>query len=108
MKTKPCLRQNPLLAARHIEQAAQRLKLIAHPDRLRIICLLHQHDRLPVSELCARLRLGQSTVSQHLNQMKRQGLLASDREKRQIFYRIAEPRLIDMLQCLCSNARRDT
>lgn len=84
---------------KNLEQAAQILKTMGHPLRLLIVDLLDKGE-LSVSELAARLGAKQSTTSQHLNQMKRQGILASRREGNTIYYSVAMPEALKVIECV--------
>jgi ArsR family transcriptional regulator len=69
------------------EQAAELFGLMATPARLRILDALTQGE-LNVSELLARIGGAQPTMSQHLGQLYRAGLLARRREGAQVYYRV--------------------
>lgn len=69
------------------EQAAELFGLMATPARLRILDAL-THGELNVSELLARIGGAQPTMSQHLGQLYRAGLLARRRDGAQVFYRV--------------------
>ncbi len=90
-----------------LERMAEMLKLLAHPHRLKILEVLQSVRRAPVHSIMEVLDLPQSATSQHLNQMRRAGILASEREGREVWYRIADPRCINVLQCICHEAERD-
>ena len=64
-----------------LESAAHILKTIAHPTRLAIIDLLHQHKELSVNDICEKLGgSDQSLTSHHLANMKMKGVLRCRRE----------------------------
>ena len=88
------------ISERRAEHAAEILKLLGHPVRLRIIELLDIEGELAVSEIHAGVGVSQSTVSQHLNRMKARGILASRREGNRVVYSIREPQVTHMLQCV--------
>ena len=82
-------------------QVADRLRLLAHPHRLKMIELLEsREDGASVSELCAWAELPHAACSQHLNQMKRVGLLTSSRRGREVFYAIADRDAVTILDCI--------
>ena len=85
-----------------IGQAAEILKQLAHPARLRIVDLLHTAGELPVCEITEYLEIAQSATSQHLNQMRRIGLLKSERRGKAVWYSIADNRPIALLKCICT------
>ncbi|MFH0880007.1 MAG: metalloregulator ArsR/SmtB family transcription factor [Lentisphaerota bacterium] len=76
------------------------LKLLAHPQRLRIIEILHRRSAAPVHDIIAELMAPQSVVSQHLNQMKRVGLVTASRRGKEVWYSIADQRSISILNCI--------
>lgn len=82
-----------------LELAAECLKTIAHPWRLRMIQMM-LHDRHMVSELAAACDIAPSMASEHLRLMQRAGLLDSERDGRRVYYKVAEPHLADILKCV--------
>ncbi|MEH0158082.1 metalloregulator ArsR/SmtB family transcription factor [Limibacter armeniacum] len=88
------------LESEKIEKAAFILKTIAHPMRLRIIELLDQNDKLSVGEICDALGCEQSLTSHHLSNMKLKGILASQREGKNIYYSLKEKDVTNILVCL--------
>jgi ubiquinone/menaquinone biosynthesis C-methylase UbiE len=64
------------------------IKLLAEPTRLRILLLL-EAEELAVAELQEIISAGQSTVSTHLAQLKRAGLVEDRRTGKSALYRIA-------------------
>ncbi len=83
-----------------LERMAQVLKLLAHPQRLQIIEQLEGAGEAPVHEIIDRLDLPQPVASQHLNQMRRVGLVACERRGKEVWYRIADPRSVTILNCI--------
>ncbi len=75
------------------------LKALAHPERLRIVAALSEQQPT-VTGLAARLGLPQAVVSQQLRILRMSGLAAVEREGGFARYRLAEPRLRDLLACL--------
>lgn len=74
--------------ARHAEEAAQFLKLMANPHRLMILCHLLDNE-LSVTELNQHLPLSQSALSQHLAVLRNSGLVQTRRQQQVIFYSLA-------------------
>jgi ArsR family transcriptional regulator len=60
--------------------AAERLKALGHPVRLAIIRALAERNCCCCAEVCSRLPLAQSTVSQHLKVLKDAGLISFRRD----------------------------
>ncbi len=79
----------------NIEKASGCLKVIAHPARLQIMCVLRQGEQT-VQELEYLTGLRQTTLSQHLSLMKSRDVLASRREGNYSFYRIANHRMVEL------------
>ncbi|MEA2067614.1 MAG: metalloregulator ArsR/SmtB family transcription factor [Verrucomicrobiota bacterium] len=90
------------MAPEAVAHAAEMLKQLAHPMRLRMVDLLHTTGELPVSEITDYLGIAQATTSQHLNQMRRVGLLKSERRGKAVWYSIADARPISLLNCICN------
>ncbi|MCA9043350.1 MAG: helix-turn-helix transcriptional regulator, partial [Planctomycetaceae bacterium] len=51
-------------------------------------------------ELAEACELPAAMASEHLRLMQRCGFLSSDKEGRKVFYQIAEPHLVNILQCI--------
>lgn len=75
------------------------LKALANPARLRIVSVLCGGERC-VGDLATVLRLRQSIVSQQLRILRMQGLVGARRDGGQVRYRLTEPRLHQMMDCL--------
>lgn len=101
-KLNPCFKQGNL-KPEILERAAQTLKVLAHPHRLRLIEILEREKQLPVHFLVEETGLPQAVISQHLNQMRRIGLLASERRGKEVWYSISDPRPLSILHCICTN-----
>ena len=90
-----------------VGQAAEMLRTLAHPDRLRIVDVLHTAGELPVCELTSYLGISQSATSQHLNHMRRVGLLKAERRGKAVWYSVADNRPIALLNCICNCCERN-
>ena len=99
-KSARCIREKGLTVD-YLKKTADLLKMLAHPHRLRIIEMLDREGAVSVSVIVDELGLPQSSVSIHLNQMKRMDLLDSEREGREVRYRIKDPRVFKLLECIC-------
>lgn len=77
------------------KRAADFLKALAHESRLMILCILADGEK-SVSELEQFLELRQPTVSQQLARLRADGLVATRREGKTIYYALAsdEARII--------------
>lgn len=92
-------RTPPLLNEAALGAAAECLKTLAHPARLRIVQLLLR-GRYTVGELAEACGLPSHMASEHLRLMQHCGLLASEREGRRIYYTVAEPHLEGLMACI--------
>jgi DNA-binding transcriptional ArsR family regulator len=85
--------------ARRAEHAAEVLKAVAHPVRLRIVATLCRGDE-HVNALAERLAVPQPIVSQQLRILRGHGLVSARREGGFAWYRLAEPALRDLVCCM--------
>jgi len=70
------------------KRASDFLKALAHESRLMILCILAEGEK-SVSELEDLLRLRQPTVSQQLARLRADGLVATRRDGKAIYYKLA-------------------
>ncbi|MCG8323931.1 MAG: metalloregulator ArsR/SmtB family transcription factor [Thiotrichales bacterium] len=91
--------QTDLLPMEHLKQAAECLKCVAHPHRLRIIEILLSGEYTvdTIARLCA---LTQPATSGHLRLMEGKGLLHSERRGRTVYYTVCEPQLTSIIDCV--------
>ncbi len=82
-----------------LAEAAECLKTLAHPHRLRIVQMLLR-GRYAVGELAQACGIPSHMASEHLRLMQRCGLLRSEREGRKAFYEVAEPHLANIMECV--------
>ena len=80
-------------------QAAECLRTLAHPHRLRMVQMLLQGN-YTVSELAESCELPTAMASEHLRLMQRCGFLASEKKGRKVYYRVVEPHLKNILKCV--------
>jgi len=85
--------------------AARMLKLLASEQRLLLLCRLVEGE-CSVGELAEHAKLAQSAASQHLGKMRAEGLVATRREAQTIYYRLADPAAMRVLDTLCDIYRR--
>jgi len=72
---------------------AEMCKVFSHPTRLEIINALRENE-IAVSELAEKLQVGIGNLSQHLSMMKDRKILSSRKEGNQVYYRIANPKIL--------------
>jgi len=80
-------------------QAAECLKTLAHPHRLRMVQLL-LHGRYTVGELAEACGIPSHMASEHLRLMQRCGFMTSEKDGRKAYYQIAEPHLANIMACI--------
>jgi len=71
-------------------QLADIAKALSHPARIKILAILNEMNRCIVGEIVDMLPLSQSTVSQHLKELKRVGLIKGEIEGPSICYCLDE------------------
>ena len=69
-------------------QASDLLKALGNPHRLMLLCQMIEGERT-VGELAAALGIRESTTSQHLSLLRRDGLVVPRRDGQTIWYSIA-------------------
>ncbi|VTR97292.1 ArsR/SmtB family transcription factor [Tuwongella immobilis] len=82
-----------------MNMAAECLKTLAHPHRLRIVEMLLEAS-YTVGELADACGIPSNIASGHLRLMQRCGLLAPERDGRNVYYKITEPCLKDFMTCI--------
>ncbi|MDO4878441.1 MAG: metalloregulator ArsR/SmtB family transcription factor [Neisseria sp.] len=90
---------------RNAEHVAEMLKLMAHPHRLMILCLLAESER-NVTELVDALHVNQTAVSNHLSKLRSAGIIDYTRYHRVLQYRLNSPEartILEVLSTFCLN-----
>ena len=85
-----------------IRKAARVLRVIGHPDRLRIVEALEKSSR-SVKELMKDLNLSQVSVSKHLAALKKNRIVQSEAVSNFRHYSITYRNAIHILNCLRSH-----
>jgi DNA-binding transcriptional ArsR family regulator len=91
------IKGNDMLAA--ADQASALLKSLANRHRLLIVCQLSEKER-SVGELAALLNVRDSTVSQHLALLRKDGLVATRRDGQTIWYSIGSAQARELVRTL--------
>jgi ArsR family transcriptional regulator len=79
-----------------IDQAARAMKAMAHPLRLKILCVLG-NDEVSVQEIVDAVGTSQSNISQHLAILREKGVLKSRKAANRVFYRVGDARTLQLL-----------
>jgi DNA-binding transcriptional ArsR family regulator len=99
------VRDVPVIPDSLLEEVARMFGLLGNPTRLRLLSRLHDDGELSVSDLARRTGVGVANVSQHLNRLAIAGLVARRRHGKSVRYRIADPRLEELCDLVCSGVR---
>ena len=81
------------------QQAAELLKAISHPERLRILVALRDGEEC-VCHLTTLLRQRQPYVSQQLGYLKDAGLISDHKDGLRVYYRIEDRRILQLLDTI--------
>jgi DNA-binding transcriptional ArsR family regulator len=79
--------------------ATRLLKLLASEQRLILLCRLIEGE-CSVGDLAAYVGLAPSAASQHLAKLRAEGVVATRREGQTIYYRVADPAALQLLDKL--------
>jgi len=79
-----------------IQQAALAIKAIAHPLRLKILCVLGDQE-ISVQDIVEQVGTSQSNISQHLAILRDKGVLVSRKDANKVFYRIGDLRTLKLI-----------
>ena len=79
--------------------AAQLLRSLGNPDRLLLLCQLSQEE-LCLSDIEERLEIRQPSLSQQLGVLRREGLVATRKEGKRVYYRVGDAKAMAVLNTL--------
>ena len=88
-----------LIPDNQINDAAARLRALAHPLRLAVLCQLGAGP-MPVGDLVAATGASQSSLSQHLAKLRMMEILCCERRGQQIYYRLANPDYMQLIDTI--------
>lgn len=80
-----------------LDRVSRALQAMSHPLRLKILCMLGETEEIHVQGIVNLVGSTQSNISQHLSSMREKGVLISRREANHIYYRISDPRMVDLI-----------
>lgn len=83
-----------------IHVASRSLKAMAHPLRLKILCMLGAAGEVSVQGIVEYVGTSQSNISQHLSILRDKGILASRKDANKVFYRISDPKIVSLISSL--------
>jgi len=82
-----------------VEEVSALIKSIAHPLRLKILCLLQDRE-LTVGEIREVVQTTNANVSQHLTIMRNQGIIVARKNANFIYNRIADERVVELINTM--------
>lgn len=82
-----------------IQMAAQAIKAIAHPLRLKILCVLGEQE-VSVQEIVEQVGTSQSNISQHLAILRDKGVLSTRKDANRVYYRIGDLRTLKLVSMM--------
>ncbi len=91
----------PVAALEAAGEHVEAFKALAHLTRLRVFFHLVRAGReLPVGEIQAALGVAGPTLSHHLDQLRRAGLLRSRKEERYVYYSVNREMVTELVRLL--------
>ncbi|WP_341650156.1 metalloregulator ArsR/SmtB family transcription factor [Thauera humireducens] len=82
-----------------METAARALKAIAHPLRLKILCVLGEGE-VCVQDIVDAVGTSQSNISQHLAILRDKDVLQTRKDANRVFYRVGDPRTLQLVSLM--------
>jgi DNA-binding transcriptional ArsR family regulator len=92
-------KMDPVRLRAEADRISAALKVLAHPDRMLLLCTLSQGE-MCVQELEEELDLHQPSLSQQLGVLRTEGVVATRKEGKNVFYSVADPALMQILAAL--------
>lgn len=93
-------RFEPDVLEKRAEEVAGILSALSNERRLVVLCKLAEMGEATVGSLAEDVGRSQSALSQHLARMREERLVTFRREGQSLWYRIADPRIEDLLASL--------
>ncbi len=81
-------------------EVADLLRALGNERRLMMLCKLVENGEMAVGALAETVDLSQSALSQHLAKMRESGIVTSRRDGQAIWYRLADPRISELISVL--------
>ncbi len=82
----------------HLNELAKRMRTVGDENRLRVLCLIFDEQKICVSEIAAKLGMSVAIVSHHLRAMQSEGLLLPVREGKRVCYVVRDEKFMDDLK----------
>lgn len=92
-----------------IQLASRSLKAMAHPLRLKILCILGGSNEVSVQDIVDYVGTSQSNISQHLSILRDKGILTARKDANKVYYRISDPKIVNLIssmrEAFCSSGK---
>ena len=82
-----------------VEAISGLLKTMAHPIRLKILCLL-QDNEMTVGDIQSEVKTTNANVSQHLSILRNHGIIVYRKDANFIYNRIKDYRILKLIQTM--------
>lgn len=83
-----------------VEKCADILKVIAHPIRMSIVEMLHENEKLTVTEIHESLDIEQAVASHHLALLRNKNIISCSRNGKNMIYQLKIPKLYEVIACV--------
>ena len=93
------LSQNDKFNFSKVNTVTKTLKVLANPDRLKILCILIEKE-LHVQNIESLTNIQQPTLSQQLTILRNAEIVETRREGKQIYYQIKDNNILKIMQTL--------
>lgn len=83
-----------------LDNAADKLRSLAHPMRVAIVQMLYANKKMNVTEIYTKMKLEQASASHHLGILKTRGILESRRAGKKTYYSVRDDSLAKLIECI--------
>ncbi|HYM47412.1 MAG TPA: metalloregulator ArsR/SmtB family transcription factor [Burkholderiaceae bacterium] len=80
--------------------ASHALKAMAHPLRLKILCLLGEMSEASVQDIVDHVGTSQSNISQHLSILREKNIVTTRKDANKVYYRIGDAKILNLIGSL--------
>ncbi len=82
-----------------IERASRSMKAMSHPLRLKILCVLGEHE-YSVQDIVEQVGTSQSNISQHLAILRDKSILGSRKDANRVYYHVTDVRTLRLISMM--------
>lgn len=83
-----------------VQAASAVMRMLSHPERLKILCHLGVEGEMSVGELLKRIPLSGSALSQHLAKLRKERLVETRKDAQTVYYRVGRGDVMEILDTL--------